>query len=107
MQFDQLKRHEFITLVGSAAGCPLGVRPQQPAMPVVGYLDPRSADTTADLVRASRQDLKETGYVGGESVAIEPRWAEHQLDRLPELATNLVRRQVAVILSGGETDHLT
>ena len=88
-------------------GRPLGVRPQQPAMPVVGYLDPRSADTTADLVRASRQDLKETGYVGGENVAIEPRWAEHQFDRLPESAANLVRRQVAVILSGGGTDHLT
>jgi putative ABC transport system substrate-binding protein len=76
-------------------------------MPVVGYLDPRSADTTADLVRASRQGRKETGCVGGENVAIEPRWAEHQFDRLPESAANLVRRQVAVILSGGGTDHLT
>src|SRR5204862_7063699 len=67
----------------------------------IGFLDPRSPDTLADVLRAFRQALKETGYVEGENVAIEYRWAENQLDRLPALAAELVRRRVAVIVTTG------
>ena len=92
-----MKRRQFMTLLGGAAAWPMAARAQQPAMPVVGFLGISAPDTIGDRLRAFRLGLKEAGYIDGENLAIDYRWTENQFDRFPELATDFVRKRVAVI----------
>jgi putative tryptophan/tyrosine transport system substrate-binding protein len=101
MQFDRLKRREFITLLGGVAAWPLAARAQQSALPVVGYLNFESPESDASKLTGVRRGLNQTGYVEGRNFVIEYRWAGNQVDRLPALAADLVQLQVTVIVAAG------
>jgi len=96
-----MRRRDFTLLGGAIVAWPLAARAQQAAMPAIGFLDGRSVDSLTDRLRAFRQGLKDVGYVEGENVTIIYRWAENQVDRLPDLVAELVRRPVAVIVASG------
>jgi putative tryptophan/tyrosine transport system substrate-binding protein len=96
-----MKRREFFTLLGGATAWPLAAHAQQPAMPMIGFLHSQSRGLYTPMVAAFHEGLKESGYVEGQNVAVEYRWAENQADRLKPLASDLVRRAVAVIFAAG------
>jgi putative tryptophan/tyrosine transport system substrate-binding protein len=98
-----IKRRDFITLLGGAVAWPLAAGAQQPSIPVVGYVHPDSPQSVASLLAAFREGLNETGYVEGQNVAIEYRWAQNDLSQIPELVADLVRRRVAVIATPGSS----
>src|SRR5215813_6839961 len=95
-----MRRRDFLAVVGSAAAWPLMARAQQSAVPVVGFLSGRSLASDSSLVATFSRALNEAGYVNGQNVAIEFRWADGQLNRLPELAAELIERKVAVLFAG-------
>jgi ABC-type uncharacterized transport system substrate-binding protein len=98
-----MRRREFITLVGGAAARPLAARAQQPAMPVIGFLSGATLETMSQYVAAFKRGLAEVGFIEGRDVVIHYRWAEHQNDRLPALAADLVHREVSIIVVGAST----
>lgn len=109
-----MRRREFIKLLGGAAATwPLAAHAQQPAIPVIGYLDSRSPDAAENRLRGFRQGLKDAGYIEGENITIVYRWADDRVERLPLLAAELVSRSVAAIVTagvptafaGGNDDH--
>src|SRR5262249_13134952 len=102
-----VRRREFIAALGAAAAWPLAVRAQQAAMPVIGVLSVLSPEGSQHLMAAFRQGLRESGYIEGQNVAIEYRWAEGQYERLPTLAAELANRPVAAILASGGTGVAT
>jgi putative ABC transport system substrate-binding protein len=104
MRFDQLRRRDFITLLGSvAAAWPLAARAQQTAIPVIGFISGRSPSDSEALATAFLRGLTETGFIEGRNVTIEYRWAEYHNERLPAMVADLVRRKVAVIAAIGGT----
>jgi putative tryptophan/tyrosine transport system substrate-binding protein len=100
-----MKRREFISLIGgAAAGVPLVARAQQPAMPVIGFINPGTADASPGRIAAFRKGLSEAGYAEGQNVIVEYHWLEGHYDRLPAVVTDLVQRRVAVIATPGSTE---
>jgi putative ABC transport system substrate-binding protein len=96
-----MRRRDFITLLSGAAAWPVAARGQQPAMPVIGFLDSATADTVTPFLASFQLGLKQGGYVAGQNISIEYRWAENQYDRLTALAADLVQRRVALIVAAG------
>src|SRR5215470_14526675 len=99
MRGDAMRRRQFITLLGGAAGWPLTVNAQQRALPVIGYLDSQSLEVNEEVRREFRQVLRDNGFVDGENVAIEFHFSGYQMERLPELLAELIRRRVGVIVA--------
>jgi putative ABC transport system substrate-binding protein len=97
-----MRRRDFVAALGGAAAWPFAARAQQPALPIIGFLNSASPDGYEPMVAAFRQGLKETGYIESQNVAIEYRWASGQYDRVPALAAELVRRHVVVIVANME-----
>jgi hypothetical protein len=96
-----MRRREFVALLGGAAAWPLAVHAQQTAMPVIGFLDPTAPEALAEPMRGLRQGLKDVGYVEGENLTIEYRWADNRTERVPAMAAELVGRRVSLIVATG------